>query len=161
MRQRTVPRACRSATDLGFQLGLPIVNALIDSSGQTVAAQPLLTCPARFSASGSTPRPRSRGGVRPTTDFYFDNAPAFTLLPGAEARGLRRIAWIDDPAPLRSGWAWGSKISERGNRGSSSASGKGECWCWTGPIPISDHNRHGTIKALLFNGLLYRTELGE
>lgn len=37
------------------------------------------------------------------------SAPAFTLLPGAETKGIRKIAWVDGPAPLRSGWALGQK----------------------------------------------------
>ena len=74
--------AIGSATDLGFQLGLPIVNALIDSSGRPLPRN-------RFYVPGSILRVQVdttaalAQGVRPTTDFYFDNAPAFTLLPGA------------------------------------------------------------------------------
>jgi hypothetical protein len=46
-------------------------------------------------------------GVRPVTDFYYDNAPAFRLLPAAAERGVKKVVWIDGPTPLRSGWAWG------------------------------------------------------
>ena len=150
--------AIGSATDLGFQLGLPIVNALIDSSGRPLPRN-------RFYVPGSILRVQVdttaalAQGVRPTTDFYFDNAPAFTLLPGAEARGLRRIAWIDDPAPLRSGWAWGQKYLNGVTEVLQARVGKGMLVLY-GADPYFRSQPHGTFK-LLFNGLLYRTELGE
>jgi hypothetical protein len=150
--------AIGSATDLGLQLGLPIVNALTDSSGRPLPRN-------RFYVPGSILRVRVdtatalAQGVRPTTDVYFDNAEAFTLLPGAETRGLRRIAWIDDPAPLRSGWALGQKYLNGVTQVLQARVGKGMLVLY-GADPYFRSQPHGTFK-LLFNGLLYRTELGE
>jgi hypothetical protein len=150
--------AIGSATDLAFQLGLPIMNALTDSSGRPLPRS-------RFYVPGSILRVRVdttaalAQGLRPATDFYFDNAPAFTLLPGAESRGVRRIAWIDDPAPLRSGWAWGQKYLSGVTEVLQARVGKGMLVLY-GPDPYFRSQPHGTFK-LLFNGLLYRTDLGE
>jgi hypothetical protein len=150
--------AIGSATDIGFQLGLPIMNALTDSSGRPLPRT-------RFYVPGSILRVRVdttaalAQGVRPTTDFYFDNAEAFTLLPGAEARGVKRIAWIDDPAPLRSGWALGQRYLNGVTEVLQARVGKGMLVLY-GPDPYFRSQPHGTFK-LLFNGLLYRTELGE
>ena len=150
--------AIGSATDLAFQLGLPITNALADSSGRPLPRN-------RFYVPGSILRLRVdttaalAQGVRAATDFYFDNAPAFTLLPGASARGVRRIAWIDEPTPLRSGWAWGQKYLNGVTEVLQAPVGKGMLVLY-GPDPYFRSQPHGTFK-LLFNGLLYRTELGE
>jgi hypothetical protein len=150
--------AIGSATDLGFQLGLPIANALVDSAGKPLPRS-------RFYVPGSILRVRVdttaavAQGVRPTTDFYFDNAPAFTLLPGAESRGVRKIAWIDDPTPLRSGWAWGEKYLNGVTEVLQARVGKGMLVLY-GADPYFRSQPHGTFK-LLFNGLLYRTDLGE
>jgi Zinc carboxypeptidase len=150
--------AIGTATDLGFQLGLPIMNALTDSSGRPLPRN-------RFYIPGSILRVKVdttaaiAQGLRATTDFYFDNAPAFTLLPGSEARGVRKIAWIDEPAALRSGWAWGQKYLNGVTEVLQARVGKGMLVLY-GPDPYFRSQPHGTFK-LLFNGLLYRTQLGE
>jgi hypothetical protein len=150
--------AIGSAADIGFQLGLPIVNALTDSSGRPLPRN-------RFYVPGSILRVRVdttaalAQGLRPATDLYFDNAPAFTLLPGAETRGIKRIVWIDDPAPLRSGWAWGQKYLSGVTEVLQARVGKGMLVLY-GADPYFRSQPHGTFK-LLFNGLLYRTDLGE
>ena len=150
--------AIGSATDLGFQLGLPIVNALTDSSGRPLPRNRFYVPGSILSVQVDTTAALAQG-VRPTTDFYFDNAPAFTLLPGAETRGVKRIAWIDSQAPLRSGWAWGQKYLNGVTEVLQARVGKGMLVLY-GADPYFRSQPHGTFK-LLFNGLLYRTELGE
>jgi hypothetical protein len=98
-------------------------------------------------------------GLRPVTDFYYDNAPGFRLLPGADARGIKRIVWVDGPAPLRSGWAWGQRYLSGVTEVLQVPVGRGELVLY-GPDPYFRSQPHGTFK-LLFNGILYRTALGE
>jgi hypothetical protein len=98
-------------------------------------------------------------GLRAETDIYYDNAPVFRILPGAESRGIRRIAWIDNPAPLRSGWAWGQRYLNGVTDVLQATVGKGMLVLY-GSDPYFRSQPHGTFK-LLFNGLLYRTALGE
>ncbi|HKN58530.1 MAG TPA: M14 metallopeptidase family protein, partial [Gemmatimonadaceae bacterium] len=68
--------AIGSATDLATQLQLPIANALADSAGRALPRT-------RFYVPGSILSMRVDTtaslayGMRPETDFYFDNAPAF------------------------------------------------------------------------------------
>lgn len=150
--------AIGSATDLGIQLQLPIANALVDSTGKALPRN-------RFYVPGSILRMRVdtttalAQGLRPVTDFYYDNAPAFKLLPAAETRGIKRIAWIDDPAPLRSGWAWGQRYLNGVTEILQAPVGKGMLVLY-GPDPYFRSQPHGTFK-ILFNGLLYRTALGD
>lgn len=150
--------AIGSATDLATQLQLPIANALVDSTGRSLPRS-------RLYVPGSILRMRvdtTAGlaqGLRPTTDFYYDNAPGFRLLPTAEARGIKRIVWIDGPTPLRSGWAWGQKYLSGVTEVLQAPVGKGMLVLY-GPDPYFRSQPHGTFK-LLFNGLLYRTGLGD
>ncbi len=150
--------AIGSATDIGIQLQLPIANALLDSAGRALPRN-------RFYVPGSilTMRVDTTAalaqGLRPVTDFYYDNAPAFRLLPAAEARGIKRVVWIDGPAPLRSGWAWGQRYLSGVTEVLQAPVGKGMLVLY-GPDPYFRSQPHGTFK-LLFNGLLYRTALGD
>jgi len=150
--------AIGSATDLGKQLDLPITNPLVDSSGRPLPRSRFYVPGSILSMHVDTTAALAQG-VRPVTDFYFDNAPAFRLLPGADARGVRRIAWIDEPAPLRSGWALGQKYLDGVAEVVQAPVGKGMLVLY-GPDPYFRSQPHGTFK-LLFNGLLYRTELGD
>jgi hypothetical protein len=150
--------AIGSATDLGIQLQLPIANALVDSAGRSLPRS-------RFYVPGSILSMRVdttlalAEGVRPVTDFYYDNAPAFRLLPGAAERGVKRVVWISGPTPLRSGWAWGQKYLSGVTEVLQAPIGKGMLVLY-GPDPYFRSQPHGTFK-LLFNGLLYRNELGD
>ena len=150
--------AIGSATDLGLQLQLPIANALLDSDGRALPRS-------RFYVPGSilTMRVDTTAalahGLRPVTDFYYDNSPAFRLLPAADAHGIKRIAWIDDPSPLRSGWAWGQRYLSGVTEVLQAPVGKGMLVLY-GPDPYFRSQPHGTFK-ILFNALLYRTALGD
>jgi hypothetical protein len=150
--------AIGSATDLGIQLQLPIANALVDSIGRPLPRS-------RFYVPGSILTMHVdttfalAEGVRPVTDFYYDNAPAFRILPAAAERGVKKIVWIDGPTPLRSGWAWGQKFLSGVTEVLQAPFGKGMLVLY-GPDPYFRSQPHGTFK-LLFNGLLYRNELGD
>ena len=150
--------AIGSATDIGIQLQLPIANALTDSTGRALPRNRFYVPGSILSMRVDTTAALAQG-LRPVTDFYYDNAPAFKLLPAAEPRGVKRIAWIDDAAPLRSGWAWGQKYLNGVTEVLQAPVGKGMLVLY-GPDPYFRSQPHGTFK-ILFNGLLYRTSLGD
>ena len=150
--------AIGSATDIGIQLQLPIANALTDSTGRALPRNRFYVPGSILSMRVDTTAALAQG-LRPVTDFYYDNAPAFKLLPAAESRGVKRIAWIDDAAPLRSGWAWGQKYLNGVTEVLQAPVGKGMLVLY-GPDPYFRSQPHGTFK-ILFNGLLYRTSLGD
>jgi hypothetical protein len=150
--------AIGSATDLASQLQLPIANALVDSTGRPLPRTRFYIPGSILSMRVDTAKTLARG-ARPVMDFYYDNAPAFRLLPGAEARGIRRIAWVDGPTPLRSGWALGQKYLSGVAEILQAPVGKGMLVLY-GPDPYFRSQPHGTFK-LMFNALLYRTALGD
>jgi zinc carboxypeptidase len=148
--------AIGSATDLGIQLQLPIANALVDSAGRALPRTRFYVPGSILSMRVDTTAALAQG-MRAVTDFYYDNAPAFRLLPAAESRGVKRIVWIDSPTPLRSGWAWGQRYLSGVTEVLQAPVGKGVLVLY-GPDPYFRSQPHGTFK-LLFNGLLYRNEL--
>lgn len=150
--------AIGSATDLGIQMQLPIANALVDSTGRNLPRTRFYVPGSILSVRVDTTAALAQG-VRPVTDFYYDNAPAFRILPGGETRGIKRIAWIDSPTPLRSGWAWGQRYLNGVTEVLQVPVGKGMLVLY-GADPYFRSQPHGTFK-LLFNGLLYRNDLGE
>src|SRR3712207_6411127 len=81
----------------------------------------------------------------------FDDSPVFRLGAGAEAAGIRRIAWFDTPAPLRSGWAWGQQHLNGGAAIVSAPVGRGTLYLF-GPEIAFRAQPHGTFR-LLFTGL--------
>ena len=150
--------AIGSATDLAQHLRLPVANALVDSTGRSLPRNRFYVPGSILSFSVDTSLALAQG-VRPVTDFYYNNAPAFTLLPGAEAKGVKRVAWIDGPTPLRSGWAWGQNYLSGVTEVLQAPVGKGMLVLY-GPDPYFRSQPHGTFK-LFFNGLLYRNALGD
>ncbi|MGZ5479339.1 MAG: M14 family metallopeptidase [Candidatus Aminicenantales bacterium] len=148
--------ALDSATILAEHFGLPLTNALIERSpeGQDV---PLRS--EKFYIPGSILRARVDNtdplahGLPDTIDVFFDNTPAWTLLPDAELKGVRPVAWFDDGKLLRSGWAWGESYLRRSVQVAEVTVGEGKVVLY-GPEIAFRGQPHGTFK-LLFNGIYY------
>ena len=109
-------------------------------------------------ASPSRPAPNSVNnalpiahGVTTPVDVFFDNSPVFRLAPTAAMKGVKPVAWVDTPTPLRSGWAYGQGYLEGGVAGLDAAVGKGKLYLF-GPEITFRAQPHGTFK-FLFNGI--------
>ncbi|HEY3380756.1 MAG TPA: M14 metallopeptidase family protein [Vicinamibacterales bacterium] len=90
-------------------------------------------------------------GMGDKVDVFFDNSPAFKLLPDAALRGTRAVAWYSGAEPLRSGWAWGQNYLDGSVAIAESILGKGRVVLF-GPEVLFRGQPHGTFK-LFFNGL--------
>jgi hypothetical protein len=86
------------------------------------------------------------------TNVFFDDSPVFRFRTGAEAAGLKRIAWFDSKTPLRSGWSWGEARLENGIVAFEAKVGQGRA-LFFGPEILKRGQPHGTFK-LLFNSLV-------
>jgi hypothetical protein len=139
-----------SSTALARHLDLPVGNKLVDAQGKALTRE-------QFYVPGSVLRTRVDTtaavafGMSANTDVFFDASPAFTLGPDAEARGVKRVAWYDGPAPLRSGWAWGQQYLDGGAAVVQARVGQGTLYLF-GPEILYRAQPHGTFKFLL-NGL--------
>jgi hypothetical protein len=145
-----------TSTSLGYHLGLPIRNALVERA-QGFAERPL---PAeKFYVPGSllaarvdTTHPLAYG-VDERVMVFFDHSPAFRLQPQAALQGVKGVAWFDSATPLESGWAWGQQYLDQAVEIIDAPVGKGRLVLF-GPEITWRAQPHGTFK-FLFNGIYY------
>jgi Zinc carboxypeptidase len=143
-----------SSTTLARHLGLPIEDHLVSMDS---AGQPRHLPRERYYIPGSILRVAVDNdqpvawGMGDQADVMFDDSPVFRLGAGAEAAGIRRVAWFDTATPLRSGWAWGQQHLQGGAAVVSAPVGRGMLYLF-GPEIAFRAQPHGTFR-LLFNGL--------
>jgi hypothetical protein len=144
-----------SSTAMGYHLGLPIRNALVERVDG--AERPLP--PEKFYVPGSilaarvdTTNPLAYG-MDEHSMIYFDHSPAFRLEPDAGLEGVKPVAWIETPTPLRSGWAWGQQYLDQAIEVIEAPVGKGHIVLF-GPEIAWRAQPHETFK-LLFNGIYF------
>ncbi len=150
-----------TSTSLGQHLALPLANHLVakDKDGKE---QPLPR--EKFYVPGSVLRVRVDNshplawGLGETADVMFSASPTYRLTEAAEGNGqqpielLRRVAWFDGKAPLRSGWAWGQEHLADGVAIVEAQVGSGRLVMF-GPQIAFRAQPHGTFK-FLFNGIV-------
>ncbi|HQR32703.1 MAG TPA: M14 family metallopeptidase [Blastocatellia bacterium] len=143
-----------SSTNLGYHLGLPMTSALVErtSNGDERAlGRDKYYIPGsilQVAVDNSNPLAY---GMPNRVDVFFDNSPVFRLKPEAGLKGVKPVAWFDNGAPLRSGWAWGQKYLQDGVTVIDASVGKGRLFMY-GPEIAFRGQPHGTFK-LLFNGI--------
>ena len=142
--------AMGNASELGVQLGLPIADALTDSSGHLLPSSRFYV-PASVLRVALDTTDAVALGMNPQVDVFYDNNPSFRLKPGANSSGIKLIGWFDSATPLRSGWAWGQSALEGTAQIVSARVGKGHLYLF-GPDVQFRHQSQGTFK-LLFNGI--------
>ena len=144
------------AANIAYQLELPVSNAVTDSTGKQLPR-------ARFYIPGSVlgaavdTTSAIAWGMPPRVDLFFDSSPAFRVMPNAASRGIKKVAWFDSPAPLRSGWAWGQKALDGAAEVVVAPMGKGTLLLY-GPEIYFRSQSHGSFR-FLFNGIYYGQEL--
>lgn len=143
-----------SAMNLATGLELPVENQLAekqaDGSMGAISLDKYYIPGSILTVAVDTTQPAA-AGARPTTDVFFDNSPVFRFLPGAESRGLRRIAWFAIPQPLKSGWAIGEEYLANGVTMASARVGQGMAYLY-GPEILFRAQPQGTFR-FLFNVL--------
>jgi hypothetical protein len=144
-----------SSTGLGQQLGLPVANHLVakDEEGkERPLARDKFYVPGSVLRVSVNPAHPLAWGLGEEADVMFSASPTFRLPNDAEKEGLRRVAWFDRKAPLRSGWAWGQEHLEGGVAVAEAKVGKGRLALF-GPEILFRAQPHGTFK-FLFNGIV-------
>ncbi len=146
--------AIGSSTSIGYHLGLPIRNALVERTGAG-AAVPLPS--EKFYIPGSILEARVDAahplayGVRDPINLFYDDSPSFRLLPDAPAQGVVPVAWFGSASPLKSGWAWGQHHLDQTVQIIDAPLGKGRVLLFA-PEIVWRGQPHGTFK-FLFNGI--------
>ena len=146
-----------SSTALGYHLGLPITNALVERVAGRQRARRCRarssTSPARFSRRASTTRNPLAYGMGEHAMVFYDESPAFRLRRTRRSKGVKPVAWYDSPTPLRSGWAWGQQYLDQAVSIVEAPVGKGHVVLFGNEVNWRGQP-HGTFK-LLFNGIYY------
>ncbi|PZT98211.1 MAG: peptidase [Brevundimonas sp.] len=145
--------AVGSATQLAYQLNLPVEDALTETTADgTVRHLPR----SKFYVPGSilSSRVDNRNplayGMSDTVDVYYYNSPAFRLTgPTAGSR----VSWFEGEDPLRSGWAWGAQHLNGASTVLEVPHGRGRVFLMGAEITQLGQSQ-GTYK-FLFNALMY------
>jgi hypothetical protein len=142
-----------SAANLARHLKLPVENHLAQN-GEPLGRASYFVPGSVLTARVDTSHPLA-AGMRERTDMFFDNSPVFRVRPDPS---ISAIATFDNPAPLRSGWAWGQQYLSGGVAALEARVGKGRVVLY-GPGILHRAQPHGTFK-LLFNALYASTQSG-
>ena len=138
-----------AAANLAAHFKLPVDDHLVEN-GAPLPRSKYFVPGSVLSAKVDVTHPVA-AGMRERADVFFDNSPVFKLRPDAAASGVRAIAVFDNPAPLKSGWAWGQKYLDGGVVAVEARMGKGRVLLF-GPEILQRAQPHGTFK-LLFNAI--------
>jgi hypothetical protein len=144
-----------SSLNIAQQFGFPITNHLVERTPTGVSSTPLPRD--KFYVPGSllevtydTTTDAARGedarGI-----VFFENSPVMRLGPDAALKGVKPIAWFDNPSPLKSGWAWGQNYLDQGVAMAEARYGQGTVYMY-GPEITFRAQPHATFK-LLFNAI--------
>ncbi len=147
--------ALGNASEIGYKLELPIADAIVDESNKALPRAKYYVPGSVLSVAVDTTSAIA-WGMASRADIFFDNNPAFRLGDEARTKGLKRVAWFDSPAPLRSGWAWGQKVLEGASEILTAPLGKGNVVLY-GPQVHFRGQTHGAFR-FLFNGI-YSSQL--
>lgn len=142
--------AIGSATNLATALKLPVESALTGDDGKPLPRAKYYI-PGSVLRAAVDPSQPITAGMPDHADFMFDNSPVFRFTTGAEAAGLKKLAWFDTDSPLRSGWAWGQSVLKDGIAAFSAPVGQGMLYAF-GPEITFRAQSHGTFR-LLFNAI--------
>jgi len=140
-----------SSTNLAQHFNLAVENHLVEN-GKPLPESKFYAPGSVLTAAVDVKHPIGHG-MKERTHIFFDNSPVFRLGAGSADQGLKAVAWFDNPAPLKSGWAWGQQYLDKGVAVVEASLGKGRVLLF-GPEIIKRAQPHGTFK-FLFNGLYY------
>ena len=147
-----------NASRLGRDLGLPVANHLAELD-EPVKERPggatkyyIPSSVLRVAVDQSNPL---AWGMEDKADVMFSMSPTFRLTAAMDHVGIKKVAWFDSKAPLRSGWAWGQDYLEGGIAIVEATVGSGRLALF-GPQVLFRGQPHGTFK-LVFNGIVQST----
>jgi hypothetical protein len=142
----------RSAS-FGTWLGLPMTSALVETTPNGTRRLPndkFYIPGSILQAAVDTSAPVAYG-LPEKLDIFYNNDPAFRLLPDAALKNTRPVAWFGSGTLLRSGWAWGESYLNGTTAVVEATLGKGKLFLF-GPEITFSGQPHGTFK-FLFNAL--------
>jgi hypothetical protein len=145
--------AVGSSAVLAYHLNLPVKNALAETKDGKEVNLPgeKYYIPGSLLKAYVDTKSAANWGLPAEVDVVFDSSPVFKLDAGAEAKGVKPLAWFGKEDALRSGWAWGQSYLKDGVVAFVAPIGKGSLHVYTPEITFRAQ-AHGTYK-MLFNNL--------
>jgi len=143
-----------TSANLAMHLGLPVGNHLVDRSGNELSMEQYFIPGSILEARVDNTEPIAYG-LEQHVDFMFNRSPVLQLESGAQAQGVRRVAWYDSATPLRSGWAWGQEHVQNGLAALEADVGEGKLYMFL-PEVLYRGQPHNTFK-FVFNGIYLST----
>jgi hypothetical protein len=146
--------AIGSSTGFGSYLGIPVTSALTEKSPDGKDER---LSSAKFYVPGSVLQVSVDNtvpiayGMPDKVDVFYDNSPAFRLVPGAKLKDTHPVAWFATAEPLRSGWAWGEQYLNGAVEAVEATVGEGRVYLFAPEITFRGQP-HGTFK-FLFNAI--------
>ena len=139
-----------TSANLATHLGLPIGDHLVGADGRPLPMEEYFIPGSILEVRVDDSNPVAYG-IGNRVDMMFNRSPVFRLGAGAEAQGVRRVAWYDSAAPLRSGWAWGQEHIRNGLAAVEADVGAGKLYVFA-PEVLYRGQPHETFK-FVFNGI--------
>jgi hypothetical protein len=143
-----------TSASLATHLGLPVGNHLVDANGRALPGDEYFIPGSILEARVDNTNPIAYG-IGNRVDMMFNRSPVLRLAAGAEAQGVRRVAWYDSAKPLRSGWAWGQEHVQNGLAAIEADVGEGKLYMFA-PEVLYRGQPHRTFK-FVFNGIYLAT----
>jgi len=143
-----------TSANLAMHLGLPVADHLVDRSGNHLPMEDYFIPGSILQARVDNTNPIAYG-LNQHVDFMFNRSPVLKLGSGAQAQGVRRVAWYDSSTPLRSGWAWGQEHIQNGLAALEADVGDGKLYMFL-PEVLYRAQPHNTFK-FVFNGIYLST----
>ena len=122
-----------SSINAAQQFGFPVTNHLVERTPTGTTGTPLpgekfyvpgsILEVAYDTATTATRGQEARGPV------FFDNSPVMRLGPDAALKGVKALAWYDNPSPLKSGWAWARTTSKAAWPWRRASTARAPCTC--------------------------------
>jgi hypothetical protein len=141
--------AIEGSTALGYHLGLPIRDFLVDEDGAPLRSEEFFVPGSLLEVEVDLERPVT-AGLGETLVVNFARSPVFGLQEPAS--NVHVLATYADEKPLRSGWAWGQEKLQGGSALLEATVGEGTLFLF-GPQVTFRGQTHAAYP-LLFNGIL-------
>jgi len=145
--------AVGSSSRIGIDFGLPLRDALTQDGRRLPTTD--FYCPGSVLEVNVNPTEPLAYGMGDRACVFYNNNPAFEILPEAVARGVRPVAWFGASNPLRSGWIHGEKTLFNRVAIAEATLGKGKLFLLA-PEATFRAQPHGTFK-FFFNAIYLGT----
>lgn len=146
------PSSINAAQQFGFPVTSHLVERTPTGTGTTPLAGEKFYVPGSILEVAYDTTSLAAKGQDARGPVFYDNSPVLRLGPDAALKGVKAIAWFDNPAPLKSGWAWGQNYLDGGVAMAEGKYGQGTVFMF-GPEITFRAQPAATFK-LLFNSIV-------